>query len=193
MTTIIFFDTPVFQWVLLPLLIFIARVCDVSLDTIRIMLLSKEKKLLAPVLGFIQVTIWLLAIRQIILHISNIACYLAYAGGFAAGTFVGMYIENKLAIGFQVIRVITRHDARQLISALKGKGYGVTAVRGQGATGRVHLIFTIVKRSEIPSIITIIKNFNPKAFYTIEDVKSISKEGFLSARDLYLRRKQLHT
>src|SRR3989338_8397601 len=74
------------QWVVLPLFIFLARVCDVSMDTVRIMLFSKGKRYLAPILGFIQVLIWLLAIRQVFLNLSNVACYIAFAGGFAMGT-----------------------------------------------------------------------------------------------------------
>ena len=169
-------DTPVFQWVILPSLIFMARVCDVSLDTIRIMFLSKGKRNLAPILGFFQMLIWLLAIRQVFLNLSNIACYFAFAGGFAAGTYVGMIIESKLAIGHEIIRIITHKEADTLIEAFKTRGIGVTVMDAKGATGNVNIIYSIVSRKKINEIVELIKKFNPKAFYTIEDVRSV-KEG----------------
>lgn len=170
-------DSAFFQWVILPILIFLARVADVSLDTIRILLMSRGKKIIAPLLGFAQVVIWLLAIRQVFLNLSNIACFLAYAGGFAAGTWVGILIEERLAIGIQVIRVITRKDAVQLIGYLKTQGYGVTSVEGQGTTGKVNIVYTIVRRQEIPKVINIVRCFNSKAFYTIEDIRVISENA----------------
>lgn len=167
-------DFNYYQWIIVPLLIFTARVIDVSMDTMRILYISRGKRMIAPALGFVQVLVWLMAIRQIFLNLSNVACYVAYAGGFATGTWVGMIIEEKLAIGIQVVRVITHKDATELIEFLKKQGYGITSVDGQGATGRVNIIYTIAKRQEIPCVISIIERFNPKAFYTVEDIRAIS-------------------
>ncbi len=175
-----FFQTEIFQWGILPLLIFLARVTDMSMDTMRIMLLSRGQKILAPLIGFVQVLIWLAVIQQIFLNLSNVFCYLAYASGFAAGTYMGMLIEERLAIGFQVLRVITRVDAAELIAFLRNHGYGVTVVDGYGINGKVNLIYTIVKRSEIKHVIGIVNQFNPKAFYTVEDVKAVN-EGIFTA------------
>ena len=175
----IFAQTPFFQWAVLPLLIMMARVMDVSLDTLRIMLLSRGKKLIPPLLGFLQVMIWLFAIRQVFLNLSNWLCYFGYAGGFAVGTYIGMIIEERLAIGIQVIRIITRVDASELLQFLMKKGYGVTSVEGQGATGKVSIVYTIVNRMDVPKVIKAIQRFNPRAFYTIEDVRT-AREGILS-------------
>lgn len=177
-----FTDSMIFQWIVIPLLIFTARVGDVSMDTLRIMLISRGKRLLASSLGFFQVLIWLMAFRQIVLNLSNPICYIAFAGGFATGTYVGMFIEEKLAIGFQVIRVITRQDAAQLVEFLRRRKYGVTSVDGLGTMGKVNIIYTIIKRSEIPHVIRIIKRFNPKAFFTVEDIRSISDNGYTPLR-----------
>ena len=168
-------DSFLFQWIILPFLIFLARLSDVSLDTMRILFISRGKRLIAPLLGFAQMLIWLLAIRQIILNLSSPLCYIAYAGGFAAGTLVGILLEERLAIGIQVIRIITREDAAELIEFLRTKGHGVTTVDGHGATGKVSIIYTIVKRQDIREVVDIITRFNPKAFYTIEDVRAISE------------------
>ena len=99
-----------FTWVLLPILIFISRVLDVSLGTMRLIFVSKGYKLLAPVLGFFEVLIWLVAIGQIMQHLDNIFCYLAYGLGFATGNFVGIYLEEKMSIG-TVINELPRRRA----------------------------------------------------------------------------------
>lgn len=87
-----------FNWIILPLLIFVSRLADVSLATLRHIFVSKGYKTLVPILGFFEVLIWLIAIRQIFNNVDNIACYLAWAGGFSAGTYLGMYLEEKIAI-----------------------------------------------------------------------------------------------
>ncbi|HBG62581.1 MAG TPA: hypothetical protein DDX37_12240 [Candidatus Omnitrophica bacterium] len=166
-----------YQWFLLPMFIFLARICDVSMDTLRIMLLSRNKKFIAPLIGFFQVLIWLFAFRQIIMNLSNPLCYIGFAGGFATGTYVGMIIEEKLAIGFQILRIITRKKASRLIEYLQNKGYGVTRVEGEGLSGKVDIIYIIVRRSEISWLVDMVKQYNPNAFYTIEDVSSISESG----------------
>ncbi|MFT5207237.1 MAG: hypothetical protein ACI9CF_000986 [Candidatus Omnitrophota bacterium] len=173
-------DSNIFQWLILPLLIFLARTCDVSLSTVRIMLLNKGKIYLAPLLGFFEILIWLLAIRQVFLHLANPACYIGYAGGFAMGTYVGMLIEERLAIGHLVIRVITNRDASELIKSLDANGYGVTSIDALGSEGNVHVIFTVVKRLKAKNVVEIIKKYNPKAFYTIEDIRSV-REGIFPA------------
>ncbi len=180
-----FLAPEVFKWVVIPLLIILARICDVSLGTIRIISIGRGYKLIAPLLGFFEVLIWLLAIRQIMQNLTNVFYYVVYAGGFAAGTFVGMYMEEKLAIGILSIRVITRKDASELIDFLRSANYGVTSVDAQGATGPVHVIYTIVKRGDLQSVIEIINRFNPKAFYLIEDIRSVRKGVFPQERSFY--------
>lgn len=165
-----------YAWCILPLLIFLARIMDVSLGTIRIIFVSRDLKYLAPFVGFFEVLIWLLVIRQIMLSDgNNAACIVAYAAGFASGTFVGMYLENLLSFGRVLIRVITRKEAGELVKYLRSSGYGLTCVNATGATGPVKLVFSVVERHDIPRIVQIIKQFNPNAFYTIEDVRFVSE------------------
>lgn len=169
-------DENLYTWIILPILIFLARVIDVSIGTLRIVFIARGKKAIAPLLGFIEIIIWLLAIGEIFKNLNNIACYLAYATGFASGNFVGIWLEGKLALGTQVLRIITRRDATHLIETLKLKGYGITVVDGMGSEGPVKIIFTIIKRKDFPVVIELIKKFNPKAFYSVEDVR-LAKEG----------------
>jgi uncharacterized protein YebE (UPF0316 family) len=163
-------------WVVIPGLIFLARIFDCSIGTMRIIFIGRGHRFIAPFLGFFEVLIWLLAIRQIMLNLTNPFYYFAYAFGFAMGTFVGMYIEERLAMGTNLIRIVTSGEASALIEHLKSEDYGVTSVNAQGARGGVSLIYTIFKRSDLDHVIEIVNRYNPRAFYTIEDVR-FAREG----------------
>lgn len=165
-------------YVLLPLFIFVARIMDVSLGTLRIIFVTKGMRRVAPFVGFFEVLIWLLAISRIMQDLDNWACYFAYAAGFATGNFVGMFLEEKLAIGHEMIRVITRKDATNLIGELRAKGYGVTSVRAEGIEGEVAVIYIIARRSMIKTVLDDINSFNPRALYTVESIKYVNKEIF---------------
>ena len=172
------FGSEVFKWVVIPALIFLARVLDVSLGTMRIVFVSRGLKYLAPVVGFFEVIIWLLAIRAIMQNLNNVVCYIAYGAGFAMGTFAGLYIEKRLAIGNSLIRIITQKDSTELINHLRSRGYGVTNMEANGVKGRVHVIYIIIKRSNFADVAEIIRQYNPKAFFTVEDVSMVSKGVF---------------
>lgn len=176
-----FLSSPLFQYVIMPLLIFMARICDVSISTVRLILLYRGRRILAPILGFVEVLIWLVAVTQIMSHLNNPFVYIGFAAGFAMGNYVGIVLEEKLAVGLEVIRIITKTDALELVSSLTAEGYGTTSMDAQGSTGRVQIIFTIVPRRHHKKVVKIIKKFNPRAFYTVEDVKSAS-EGIFPLR-----------
>lgn len=175
----------VFAWVVVPILIFAARVCDVTVGTIRIISIGRGNRIAAPLLGFFEVLVWLLAIRQIMENLTNPLYYLAYAGGFAAGTFVGMSIEERLAVGVRLLRVVTREDARELIGHLVSAGYGATTVKGRGATGEVDVIYVVVRRADMESVLKAVQRLNPNAFYWIEDVRFVSEGVFPPGRSSY--------
>ncbi|MCU0458638.1 MAG: DUF2179 domain-containing protein [Bacteroidales bacterium] len=165
-------------YVLLPLFIFLARIFDVSLGTLRIIFVTKGMRSVAPLVGFFEVLIWLIAISRIMQDLDNWLCYVAYAAGFASGNFVGMYLEERLAIGHEMIRVITRKDATSLIQDLRAKGYGVTSVKAEGIEGEVAVIYIIARRSMIKEVLNDINVFNPRALYTVESIKYVNKEIF---------------
>lgn len=176
-------DTQAFQWIILPALIFIARILDVSIGTIRIILLSKGLKRLAPVFGFFEILIWLLAVKQVMGNLTNVVCYIAYAGGFAAGTFVGIMIEERLSLGLVLIRIITRKGGEELITFLRSQGYRVTDLDARGDDGDVRIVFSIIKRQDLSHVQEIIRDFNPQAFYSIEDVRFVSEIFALNRAD----------
>ncbi len=167
-----------YTWLFLPLLIFIARVIDVSLGTLRIIFTARGKRQLAPLLGFIEVFIWVAVISQMVRGVNHVVAYLAYAAGFAAGNYVGMWIENRLAIGTVVLRIILAQSGDILANTLHEAGYGVTRVDGMGANGPVKLIYTIVRRKALPGVLEIIHQTTPKAFIAIEEVRSTEQGIF---------------
>ena len=169
------FSTELYTWIIIPLLIFVARIADVSFGTVRVIFVSRGLKYLAPIVGFFEILIWLMAIGQIMKNLSNPICFIAYAGGFAMGNFVGMCIAEKLSLGVVIIRAITVRDASELVRQLRSADYGVTSVDGHGSEGDVHIVFTIVPRSEVKNVVSLIKAFNPKAFYTVEEVGYVEK------------------
>jgi uncharacterized protein YebE (UPF0316 family) len=166
----------VFNYLIMPLLIFCARVMDVSINTLRIMFVMNGKKKIAPILGFFESLIWLLAIGQIFQNVNNPMSYIAYAGGFAMGTFVGMTIEEKLALGRVLVRVITPEPMPELIEYMKEHNFRFTSVGAEGRYGKVNLLFTVMKRDDLTGFIGKVKSINDKAFYTIESVKRISED-----------------
>jgi uncharacterized protein YebE (UPF0316 family) len=176
-----FFYSDLFSYVLMPFLIFTARICDVSIGTMRIIFVSKGKRNIAPILGFFEVLIWITAISKIMQNLDNYINYVAYAAGFATGNFVGMIIEEKLAMGIQMIRVFAHERGPELVQSLNVSGYGATVVEAHGAREKVHLIYTIVKRNDLGNVLEVINRFNPKAFYTIEDIKAV-REGIFSPK-----------
>jgi uncharacterized protein YebE (UPF0316 family) len=176
-----FFDSALFSYAIMPLLIFLARICDQSIGTLRIIFVSKGKKYIAPILGFFEVLIWIIAISKIMQNLDNYVNYIAYAAGFATGNLMGMIIEEKLALGVQLIRIFTHQNGPDLVKNLNNKGYGATTVEAHGAIEKIHIIYTIVHRNEMESVLRIIDEFNPKAFYTIEDIRAVN-EGIFHTR-----------
>ncbi len=173
-------DSPLYFSIGLPLIVFFARVIDVSLGTLRIIFISRGKKYIAPLLGFVEVFIWISVVSQIVRGVNDLPTYLAYAAGFAAGNFVGMFIEDRLAIGKQIIRIIVPNQVDELIRNLRAAGYGVTRFNGEGASGAVTMVFTVVNRKDIPSVMGIIRQTHPHAFIAIEDVRSTQEGVFPS-------------
>lgn len=187
-----FSQSDTYGWIILPIIIFIARICDVTLGTIRIILISRGKRSIAPFLGFFEVLIWIVVIGQLVQNIHSITAYFMYAAGFAAGNFIGMWLEDKIAIGMVLVRIILPQGGEEVAHTLHEKGYGVTFYDGEGSNGPVKLIFTIVKRKSLDDVKTIVHQYHPMAFITVEDIRSAEAGVFpvqpRSMEDLFSRR-----
>ena len=177
MDTLLLSDSWVFTWIILPILIFLARICDVSIGTLRLIFISRGFKYYAPLLGFFEVIIWLLAIGQIMQHLDNFMCYIAYGLGFATGNFIGIILDEKLSLGTVLVRIVPKKDPADLINRLRTEEFGASLVDIEGMTGRMKMIFAIIKRQDLKEVMSIIHEHNPNAFVTIEDVKT-AREGY---------------
>jgi len=169
-----FMDRDLFNYLVLPLLIFLFRIVDQSIGTVRLIFSAKGLKNLAPLFAFFESFIWLLAISQIMKDVSNIIMYFAFAGGYAAGNYFGILLEEKLSVGNVVIRLIPKRDTTELIAFLRSHGYGVTVVPVEGSMGPTKMLFLTIRRKEARTVIGYINQFNPNAFYTIDEVKTVS-------------------
>ncbi len=152
-------------------LIFTARIFDVSIGTMRIILMARGYRSIAPVLGFFEVLIWLIAINSALKHFDGAISYIVYALGFASGNYVGMLLEEKIAIGYQSVRIITSKVISALPLVLRQEGYGVTQIDGIGMKGPITLLFTVVPKKDVKKVVEIVQLLEPNAFITIEDVK----------------------
>ncbi|MBI4947696.1 MAG: DUF2179 domain-containing protein [Bacteroidetes bacterium] len=177
-----------YNWLILPLIIFASRIGDVTLGTLRHVMMARGNKNAAPILGFFEVLIWIVVVSQVMKQANNFACYIGWAGGFALGNYIGLLIEERIALGLQIIRIITNQDCGELIAQLRSKDHGTTVVDAQGAKGPVKIILTVVKRKNIELVIKIIQQNNPDAFYSIEDIRDV-KRGVFSKDSRSLLRK----
>lgn len=169
-------STPL-EW-LVPLAIFLARICDVSIGTLRIISVARGHRIQAVLLGFVEILIWLAAISQIVTHLHQIANILAYALGFSTGIFVGMWLEQRVPLGTQLVRVVSSPEmAKQLANELVAAGFGMTHVNAEGGFGPVSILFTIVRRSRAREVVDLVSRADPQAFFTIEDVRSVGGQA----------------
>ncbi len=170
----------VYSYILLPLLIFFARIGDVSINTIRIIYVLGGRRFTATLLGFFESFIWLMAIRQIFEHLDNWICYIAYPAGFATGIFVGMIIEERIAYGKVIVRIITRKEISGLIQYLNVERFRYTHVNAQGPDGHENLVFTVLERENLDGLLHKLKEMLPTAFYTVEKVNRAVEIGTIA-------------
>ena len=166
-------DQQIYQYIVLPLIIFFARICDVSLGTMRIVSVSKGRKNIAPILWFFELLIWVVVISEVLKNVDSFVGYIAYAAGYAAGNYIGMNIEEHIALGSQIIKVFSAKDVSSLQKHLNEAGFGTTVVEGDGSAGKVKILYTVINRKTYEQAKKILLEFDPMIFYVIEDVRLV--------------------
>jgi uncharacterized protein YebE (UPF0316 family) len=167
----------------LPVFIFVAEMCVVTIATMRTIFVARGCKVLAPLLGFFEVSIWLFAIGAVMKNLSSWSCSGAFAGGFTLGNFLGILLEEKLAMGSVVLRVITHKEAGELVEGLRAAGYGVTLVDGRGSSGPVRIVLCILRRKDLERVLALARRFDPKVFYSVDELQAAAA-GVAPARRL---------
>jgi uncharacterized protein YebE (UPF0316 family) len=161
--------------------IFFARIMDVSIGTIRIVLISRGYRYVAPIFGFFEVLIWITAISKVLANLESVYSYFVYAAGFATGNYVGMLLESRLPFGYKSIRVITTKEVSALPLMLRGEGFGATISEGLGLKGPVYIIYSLVPKKNLGRYLEIVNILEPGAFITIEEVRAY-RPGFISRK-----------
>ncbi|MBB5346677.1 DUF2179 domain-containing protein [Desulfoprunum benzoelyticum] len=171
--------------IIIALTIFIARVCDVGLGTIRHALIIRGRKSYVFIIAFFEAIIWVYAVSRVLSSIQDPLTSIAFATGFATGTFVGMTIENLLKIGEQVIRIFSR-SGHLVAQRFREKDYRVTVFDGNGRDGVVQLLFVQVKRREVSRAMGIARHADPHCLIIIDDIRSVhmAKSSGESGTDL---------
>ena len=149
------------------------------METIRVIYISRGIKYLAPIIAFFEIVIWLLAMEVVMDDLSNIANFLAFALGFAIGTYVGFVIEGKLSIGMVILRIVTTEDStEEIVSYMQSENYGITTLDATGSRGNVKMILSLFNRTDVSRITEHIQSTNPHAFFSIEDIRYVNEGVF---------------
>ncbi|RMG86007.1 MAG: DUF2179 domain-containing protein [Chloroflexi bacterium] len=154
-------------------LIFILRVVNNAIATMRIILTNRGRKLLAAVLAFLESVIFAVVIAQVVSDLNNWLNLTAYAGGFAAGGWFGMWLEERFITSYRTVSVITHMRGHEIAEALRSAGYGVTETVGQGKDGEVLIVRTVVTAREVPKVAKIIRSINNNAFIELAELRAI--------------------
>jgi uncharacterized protein YebE (UPF0316 family) len=157
--------------------IFLLRICDMSMDTLRVLFVVRGKRLIVWILGFLQSLIFVIAISSVLTGERNYLNILGYATGFATGNIVGMIIEEKLAIGHVLVTIISSNRGALLAEKLRASGFAVTEIAGRGKNGTVFELHASVLRKDVDHVETIVLEADPVAFVTAEDIRPV-RRGF---------------
>ena len=153
------------------LLIFCLRLTDVSMGTVRMILIIQGRKTVASCIGFFEVAIFIVAVGKVVGNLGNIWNLIGYAGGFAVGTHIGITLEGWIALGFQIVRVITQRQNDVIIKKLRDARFALTVVPGEGREGPVYVLFSVVRRARVKEFLGIVDEYAPTAFVTVEETK----------------------
>ena len=159
--------------------IFLLRLLDQTLGTLRALYVNKGKPLFGAGLGFIESAIWVVAISQVIKDLDDPYLIIGYALGFASGTIVGSYIESSIGIGDVVIRIFLSKDdnTKNVAKELRANGFGVTIINGEGMQGEVSILWCVAPRKKAKQVLNIVYEINPGAYITTESTSPINLNG----------------
>ena len=158
-----------------PLVVYALRVTDVSMATVRMLLIMRNHRLLAPLIGFFEILIWVTAIGIVVQHLQSPFHIIGYAAGFATGNFVGLLLEERLALGLATIRTVVRADGADLALKLREAGFGVTEMLGRGRLGTVDVLYSVIPRRHVPRCLEIIDLGAPDSFVVVDEPRRVRR------------------
>ncbi|MBN1310222.1 MAG: DUF2179 domain-containing protein [Anaerolineae bacterium] len=164
--------------VLAGLLVFLMRVSDMSLDTLRLLFVMRGRKLLSALIGATQAAVFILAVSTVLSNELNLWTVLGYAGGFGTGVAVGMIAEEKLALGYAMFHIYSKERGKVIALALRNAGHAATLFAAQGKCGDVSVVHCAVSRRKAPAVRTLVERADPEAFITLEEVRPLRRGYF---------------
>jgi len=157
------------------LLIFCLRIIDVSMGTVRTAMIVRGMRKWAALIGFVEVTIWLLAVGQVMANLDTVWNILGYSGGFAAGTLLGMWIEGRLAIGDADVSIVSMTKGPEISDRVRRAGFGATLLRAEGQSGPVYLVNVVAARKQVADVVRLVNEVDATAFLTVEDARRVMR------------------
>jgi uncharacterized protein YebE (UPF0316 family) len=162
------------------LLIFFLRVLNNGIGTVRLVMLARGQRFLTAVLGFFEAFIFAVTVAGVVTDLTNWLNMLAYCGGFAVGSYLGMAIESRFITSYVSVNAIVNEGGQEIAQALRQGGYGVTLTQGEGLKGPVHIVRSVVQRRDVPKLIDIINETHPHAFVAVEEERVVHR-GYIRA------------
>ena len=163
-----------------PIVIFLLRIVDVTLDTMRVLFMVRGRRVPAGVLGFLMAPVWIIAVGNAMKHLDSIWHVIGYAAGYGTGTMVGITIENFVAFGLIQLRIVSKHGGVEIAEALRDRGYGATEFSGFGRDGAVEIVQSVVQRAHLSEVLAIVDKFDDTAFLTVEEPHELRGGSVLS-------------
>jgi uncharacterized protein YebE (UPF0316 family) len=161
------------QVLLTALLIFVLRVLNMGLDTLRVVLTARDKKLATWITGFTVSVLFVVILQRVLTNLDEPINIIAYAGGYATGNVVGMYIENWLAMGHKNVRIISPRRGAAIAETLREKGFAVTEISARGRDGMVTILNIAVRRKQMSDVMALVSEVDEGAMITSEEVRPV--------------------
>lgn len=158
-----------------PLVVFLLRATDVSMATVRMLLIVRGHRFLAPLIGFFEILIWVMAIGIVVQHLSSPLHVIGYAAGFATGNFLGLLLEERLALGLATVRTVVRSGGAELAAELRDAGFGVTEMIGRGREGEVDVLYSVLRRRQVPRALAMIDAGAPNSFVVVDEPREVRR------------------
>lgn len=161
-----------------PFVVYGLRVTDVSMATIRMLMIMRGHRFVAPLIGFFEILLWVTAVGIVVNHLNSPLHVVGYAAGFATGNFLGLLIEERLALGVATVRTVVREGGTELAEELRASGFGVTEILGRGRDGTVDVLYSVLPRRRVAQCLSVVEARAPESFVVVDEPRTV-RRGWL--------------
>jgi uncharacterized protein YebE (UPF0316 family) len=169
--------------ILLALGIFALRVLNNAVTTVRLVVLNRDRRGLALVLGFIESIIFAVTLGPVVANLGDSLNLIAYSGGYAVGGYLGQIIEAKFISSFVTVTIIATEKGHDLAAVLRDRGFGVTETLGEGSSGMVTVLRSVISRQQVARLLKYVNEVNTQAFVTVEEARAVHRGWLRAARN----------